>query len=201
MTPYLSRRAGRPGALTTLRRHIARRERLFVFDIDSAAIDALELRPVPGIEVRPVTPPDARRLAHFLPPRETLRRLGHGDLGTLAEDAQGRAVGCAWIAARAMPAPEHIIAVHPGPGEAYGYGLIVDPGMRRRGVGRAMLAAGRTRIRARGIDRVVTHVEFANDASLALQRSTGSRARRWMCAIVFLDRFSLILRSREPRPG
>jgi ribosomal protein S18 acetylase RimI-like enzyme len=188
------------GALKALRRHIARRERLYVFHMEADAIDAWEDDEPEGISTRPIVPADAQALAHVLPPHETLRQLAAGDLGTLAI-ADGRVVGCAWLATRPMPAFHHLIAVRPAPGEAYGYGLWVDPDARLRGVGRALVREGRVRGRALGVRRVITHVEFSNRASVALQRSLGTPARRRLYAIVLLDRFSLVLRSGTPQPS
>lgn len=194
-------RSTAPGALKALRRHLARRERFVVFAIDADAIDAWESPPVAGVTIRPIVPGDAASLAHQAPPRETLRQLSLGDVGVLATTGDGRVVGCAWIAARPMGAFHHLIAVRPGPGEAYGYGLWVDPEVRRRGVGRALVHEGRIRGRALGIERVLSHTEFSNDASLALQRSLGTTPRRQLYTVVFLDRFSLTLRSIAPGPA
>ena len=170
-----------------------------MLEVDAAAVAAWGAASVPGVAVRPIAPGDAAALAHLTPARETLDRLRRGDLGTMAVlEADGRAIGCTWLATRAMDAEEHLIAVRPAAGEAYGYGLSVEPGMRRRGIGRALVTANRRRGVELGIERILSHVEFANDAQLALQRSLGTTPRRAISTIVFLDRFSLILRSTGP---
>jgi ribosomal protein S18 acetylase RimI-like enzyme len=186
-----------PGPLTRLRRHLARRER---FDVFALAPDALEpdAGPPRGIETRAVSPGDAGALAPLVPEHETRERLMHGDLGLMAVADDGRVVGCSWIAARPMAAHHHLVAIRPGRGEAYGYDLQVEPAMRRRGVGRALVQAGRRRAFRTGARSVLSHVEFSNDASEALMRSTGATRRRRVSALVVLDRFSVVLHSTRP---
>lgn len=187
---------GPPGRLTRLRRHLARRERFDVFALGSIAPSPHGSPP--GITVRAVSPGDAAALSGLVPEHETRERLMRGDLGVMALAGDGRVVGCSWIASRPMPAFHHLVAVRPASGEAYGYDLQVEPGMRGRGVGRALVQAGRRRAFQNGAQRVLSHVEFSNDASLGLMRSTGAETCRRVSALVLLDRFSVVLRSTRP---
>ena len=154
--------------------------------------------PPPGIAMRAVSPGDAAALAELVPERETRERLMRGDLGLMAVADDGRVVGCSWIAARPMPAHHHLVAIRPACGEVYGYDLQVQPDMRCRGIGRALVQAGRRRAFQTGAHSVLSHVEFSNDASMALMRATGAVRRRRVSALVLLDRFSVVLRSARP---
>lgn len=61
----------------------------------------------------------------------------------------------------------------PDAGFAYVAMICVDPVAGRRGIGRALLAAGVSLAGARGFPRVRLHVDPRNSAALALYRSAG----------------------------
>lgn len=60
----------------------------------------------------------------------------------------------------------------------YVHGLAVAPADRRRGVGRALLAACVAGARGGGLGRVVLHVGTSNGAAVALYTSAGFAVRR-----------------------
>ena len=67
---------------------------------------------------------------------------------------------------------------------AHLYRLAVDPGMRRQGIGRALLEAGATRLRALGATRLDAMVLEGNQLGQALWRGSGYAPqpewRRWV---------------------
>lgn len=192
------------GPLKRLRRTMFRRERMGLYAIDAATIDAWAAPAVPGVRLRLAVPEDAAAMADLLPPHEMVERLGLGDLIVVAEE-DGAIVGCTSIADRDMQAPHYCIPVRPEPGEAYGFGLMVRDTHRRRGIGSALWREARRVARARGIARVESHVQFANRPAIEVQRAAGGVLRRRMYGVVVADRWGLVLRStpvgRTPSSG
>ena len=127
----------------------------------------------PAVRIRAATDADAPAmaalLAHLGYPAEAaelperLRRLrAQGDDAFLAE-VDGAAVGLATVHARAV--------LHVARPVAQLTALVVPPGMRGRGVGRALVAEAERWGRARGADRlVVTTALHRADAPLVYER-------------------------------
>ena len=183
------------GPLKRLRRRLVRRERMGLYAVDAAAIDAWPAPDVPGVLLRPAAPADAEGLAGLVPPEEAAERLARGDLVMVAEE-DGRVVGCTFVTQAHIDAPHYCIPVRPAPGEAYGFGLAVRETHRRRGIGAALFREARRVARDRGVTSVESHVQFANTGAIELQRAAGGVLRRRMYGIVLGDRWGVVLRSR-----
>ena len=110
---------------------------------------------------------------------DTLARL-HGECFAEAWDADALATLLAMPGAFALLAQEEdsgallgFVMIRGAGGEAEIITLGVDPGRRRRGLGRALLAAGLSEAAARGSTRLFLEVAADNVAALALYRATG----------------------------
>ncbi len=183
------------GPLKRLRRRLLRRERMGLYVVDAAAIDAWPPPHVPGVLLRAATPADVPRLADLVPPREAGERLARGDLVIVAEE-DNLLVGCTFVTQAHIDAPHYCIPVRPRPGEAYGFGLAVRDTHRRRGIGSALYREARRAARGRGVTAVESHVQFANTGAIELQRAAGGVLRRRMYGFVVGDRWGFVLRSR-----
>ncbi len=184
------------GPLKRLRRRLLRRERMGLYAVDAAAIDAWPAPHVPGVRLRPAGPADVAGLADLVPDGEAAERLARGDLAVVAEE-DGQLVGCTFVTQAHIEAPHYCIPVRPAPGEAYGFGLAVRDTHRRRGIGSALFREARRVARQRGVTRVESHVQFANTGAIEVQRAAGGVLRRSMYGIVVADRWGMVLRSRR----
>jgi GNAT superfamily N-acetyltransferase len=183
------------GPLKRMRRRVVRRERMGLYGVDAAAIDAWPLPDVPGVTIRDAVPGDAEGLADLLEPSDLSDRFARGDVALVAEE-DGVPVGCTFVTSADITAPHYCIPVRPGPGEAYGFGLAVRETHRRRGIGVALFREARRVARDRGVTTVESHVQFANTGAIQLQRAAGGVLRRRMYGIVLGDRVGILLRSR-----
>ncbi|MFD8599207.1 GNAT family N-acetyltransferase [Kitasatospora sp. NPDC059646] len=145
------------------------------------------------VRLRPMTPAEyrasaerreaetARELAAFLPEELALERARQGSAQFLpngadtaghhllvAEDADGRVVGEAWIG----PDPRQALG---GGDSAWLYDLYVSPAVRRRGFGSAMLRAAEALTARGGRTALGLNVFGGNEAAIALYRANGYR--------------------------
>jgi L-phenylalanine/L-methionine N-acetyltransferase len=137
------------------------------------------------VTVRHAQPGDARALAElgdlvaaepeaWLPTEEWraagderryLRALRHHDGAAVivAEAEEGEIVGRLSVARDPQPASRHVADI----------GLMVAPGYRRRGIGRALLDAAERWAAERGIRKLELHVFPHNEAAIALYERAG----------------------------
>ena len=87
----------------------------------------------------------------------------HPDAAVLVAELDGRIVGRLSLARDPHPASHHVADL----------GLMVDGGFRRRGVGRALLAAAAEWGREHGIEKLELHVFPWNEPALGLYTSFG----------------------------
>lgn len=135
-----------------------------VFDHAEHALVQREAQPVvpapDGLQVRPAVEDDRAAVGR-------LHELGFGDPrgagerleGTLVAEVDGRFAACLVVERR----PEH----------AGVYGFVVDPDLRGRGIGRAVLDRVCRDLRADGVAEVRLEVEVENERALGLYTSLG----------------------------
>jgi RimJ/RimL family protein N-acetyltransferase len=87
----------------------------------------------------------------------------HPDAAVLVAELDGTVVGRLSLARDAHPASHHVADL----------GLMVAAGYRRRGVGRALLAAAEDWARGAGVSKLELHVFPHNEAALALYEACG----------------------------
>ncbi len=89
----------------------------------------------------------------------------HPDAAVLVAELDGRIVGRLSLARDPHPASHHVADL----------GLMVDGGFRRRGIGRALLAAAAAWGRENGIEKLELHVFPWNEGAIALYEAVGFR--------------------------
>lgn len=129
-----------------------------------------------GVHIEPAMPADAPRIAH------------------MCRDEVELGLGWRWRAgaiARLMTRPETEVAVARGPGGlVFGFGIMelgpddaelilfaTDPKLRRRGLGRALLAFLESEAENAGIESVWLHVRARNSAAVSFYEGAGYRIR------------------------
>jgi GNAT superfamily N-acetyltransferase len=151
---------------------------------------------VPGVSIRVSSANDAPALAPFVAGRESLAwRFARDDIVLVAE-VGGQVVGCTWLTNLPLRPFYLPIAVCPGPGAWYDYGLVILPRFRGRGIGRALSRRAMAEARSRGGQVLFGHAKAWDQIAAASHAAAGFVSTEELWTIILLNRFVVVLYRR-----
>ena len=102
-------------------------------------------------------------------------------------------VGCTWLTNQPLRPSYLPIAVCPGPGAWYDYGLVILPGFRGRGIGRALSRRAMAEARTRGGRVVFGHARARDRVAAASHAAAGFVSTEELWAMILLNRLVVVL--------